>query len=362
MIFNNQEPKGRAGNGGNERMKHQMILIGDVNLVGVTDPDVPFSRIAPTLKEADVVFANLECCLYESSRQRSEEEEGFYATPAVGSALEMAGFHAVGNANNVNYGTEAILSSCQELDAMGILHTGAGIDANAARAPVILERDGVKFGFVQRTSVYWPNNQEAADNFAGVAVIRAHTAYRARFEFHRAMTRPGVAPDIVTWTDPEYLDRFREDVAALRKVCDVLIASHHWGLAEEVLQYQKEIAHAAIEEGADIVVGHGVHFPLGVEIYKHKPILYGLGNFCFQLGHKGRQHGDWIGMMARVTVEDGEIVKVSLSLVRQTGRNETVLRPAAEEPGEMETIIARCRELGTEIETDGEDALVWQKG
>ncbi len=343
-------------------MKHQMILIGDVNLVGVTDPNVPFSKIAPTLKEADVVFANLECCLYQSPRQRSEDEEGFYATPAVGSALKMAGFHAVGNANNVNYGAEAILSSCQELDAMGILHTGAGVDANAARAPVILLRDGVKYGFVQRTSVYWPNNQEAADNFAGVAAIRAHTAYRARFEFRRAMTRPGVPPDIVTWTDPEYLDRFREDVAALRKLCDVLIASHHWGLAADVLQYQKEIAHAAIEEGADIVVGHGVHFPLGVEIYKHKPILYGLANFCFQLGHKGKKHGNWIGMMARVTLKDGEIVKVSLSLVRQTGRNETILRPVAEEPAEMETIIARCRELGTEIETDGEDICVWQKG
>ena len=115
-------------------MKHEMILIGDVNLVGVTDPGVPFSKIVPTLREAAVLFANLECCLYESPRQRSEEEEGFYATPAVGSVLKTAGFHVVGNANNVNYGNEAIASSCQELDAMGILHTGAGIDANAARA------------------------------------------------------------------------------------------------------------------------------------------------------------------------------------------------------------------------------------
>ncbi len=343
-------------------MKHKMILIGDVNLVGVTDPDVPFSKVAPTLKEADVLFANLECCLYQSPRQRSEDEEGFYATPAVGSVLKTVGFDAVGNANNVNYGAEAIASSCQELDAMGILHTGAGIDAKAARAPVILERDGVRYGFMQRTSVYWPNGQEAADNFAGVAAIRGHTAYRARIEFHRAMTRPGVAPDIVTWADPEYLDRFRADVASLRKDCDVLVASHHWGLDEVVLQYQKEIAHAAIEEGADIVIGHGVHFPLGAEIYLDKPILYGLGNFCFQLGHQGRKHGNWIGMMARVTVKDGEIVKLSLSLVRQTGRNETILRSVAEEPAEMETIIARCRELGTEIETDGDDMCVWQKG
>ena len=62
-------------------------------------------------------------------------------------------------------------------------------------------------------------------------------------------------------------------------------------------------------------------------------------------------------MMARVTLNDGAIVKVSLSLVRQTRRNETILRPVAEEPEEMETIIAQSRELGTEIEADGEDAL-----
>jgi poly-gamma-glutamate synthesis protein (capsule biosynthesis protein) len=338
-----------------------MILTGDVNLVGVTDADVPFSKIAPTLREADVLFANLECCLYQPPGQRSEDEEGFYATPAMGSVLKAVGFDAVGNANNVNYGSDAITSSCKELDAMGILHTGAGIDADAARAPVIVEKDGVRYGFMQRTSVYWPNNQEAADNFAGVAVIKGQTAYRVRLEFRRAMTRPGVVPDIVTWADPEYLDRFRGDVASLRTDCDVLVASHHWGLDEVVLRYQKEIAHAAIDEGADIVLGHGVHFPLGVEIYRDKPILYGLGNFCFQLGHQGRKHGNWIGMMARVTVSDGEIVKVSLSLVRQTGRNETILRSVADEPAEMETIIARCRELGTEIEADGEEMCVWQK-
>ena len=64
-----------------------------------------------------------------------------------------------------------------------------------------------------------------------------------------------------------------------------------------------EIAHAAIDAGADIVIGHGPHYSLPVEIYKGKPIFYGLGSFSFHTGHGGRKHGDWVGMLARVTLE-----------------------------------------------------------
>src|SRR5260370_13923609 len=63
-----------------------------------------------------------------------------------------------------------------------------------------------------------------------------------------------------------------------------------------------EIAHAAIDTGADIVIGHGPHYSLPVELYRGKPIFYGLGSFSFHTGHGGRRHGDWIGMMARVEI------------------------------------------------------------
>jgi poly-gamma-glutamate synthesis protein (capsule biosynthesis protein) len=64
-------------------------------------------------------------------------------------------------------------------------------------------------------------------------------------------------PEIVTWADPAALAQFREDIAALRSQVDVVIASHHWGLDHEVLNYQVEIAHTAIDVGADLVMGHG---------------------------------------------------------------------------------------------------------
>ncbi len=117
-----------------------------------------------------------------------------------------------------------------------MLHTGAGINLAAARAPVVAERAGMRYGFLQRSSVYWPTNHEAQEDAAGIAVIRGHTAYHVPVFKTRIgvppPNRPGVAPQIVTWADADYLDWFREDIAALRPRVDVLVASCHWGLGK----------------------------------------------------------------------------------------------------------------------------------
>ena len=84
-----------------------------------------------------------------------------------------------------------------------------------------------------------------------------------------------------------------------------MVASFHWGLHREVLQYMTEIAHAAIDAGADLVIGHGPHYSLPVEVYRGKPIFYGLGSFSFHTGHGGGAHGDWLGMMVAVSWDGG---------------------------------------------------------
>lgn len=60
-------------------MRHTLILTGDINLLGVADPTIPFARMRERLHAADAVFANLECCFYEPENERSLEDEGFYA-------------------------------------------------------------------------------------------------------------------------------------------------------------------------------------------------------------------------------------------------------------------------------------------
>src|SRR6266571_3436904 len=171
-------------------MRRTLMLTGDVNLMNVTDPKVPFALIGDTLRQADVLFGNLECCFYERGAGHSVEREGFYAPLASAQALVIGGYHAVGNANNVNYGEEAIRSSLRQLDRIGIPCTGAGLNRGGARAPAIVTHEGLRFGFVQRTSVYWATGHEATDNSPGVAVLTGHTAYQPMVHARRAGIPP----------------------------------------------------------------------------------------------------------------------------------------------------------------------------
>ena len=227
-------------------MSARILLTGDINLMNVTNPDVPFRNIAADLQAADVVFGNLECCLHLPSG-RSTSTEGFFADPTVGGeALARAGIHAVGIANNVNYGAANIMASIARLDALDILHTGAGCDLAAARAPAVIARNGVRVGVLQRSSVYWPTDHEAHEDSPGIAVLRGHTAYQVPAGRMQAgippANRPGVPPVIMTWADAHDLEELGKDLHALRSQVDIVVASCHWGLGREPLAYMSEIA------------------------------------------------------------------------------------------------------------------------
>ena len=332
-------------------MATKMILTGDVNLMNVSNPAVPFALVREEFRAADIVFSNLECCLYRPPGRHAVEHEGFFADPRVaGEALQSAGVHAVGIANNVNYGEAAIMASIARLDELGIAHTGAGASRAHARAPAILSRDGVRFGFVQCSSVYWPTNHEAGEDTPGIAVIRGHTAYHVPMHGSRPpANRPGIPPEIVTWADPRYLQWLAEDVVALRREAEVVVASFHWGLHKAVLRYMTEIAHRAIDAGADLVIGHGPHYSLPIEIYKGVPIFYGLGSFSFHTGHGGRQHGDWLGMMARVSWQRRKIARAAFQFVRHDRHNRTVLCALADEGAALDDIVRRSTDLGASL-------------
>jgi hypothetical protein len=158
----------------------------------------------------------------------------------------------------------------------------------------------------------------------------------------------------VTWADRAYLAAFCEDIAALRNRADIVVASCHWGLGEEVLDYMTEIAHAAIDAGADIVIGHGPHYSLPVEVYNGKPIFYGLGSFSFHTGHGGRRHGDWIGMMARVEAGPSGIAAARFRFVRHNSANETVPCALSDEGPTFDRLAAKSAALGASLTPDGE--------
>jgi poly-gamma-glutamate synthesis protein (capsule biosynthesis protein) len=350
---------------GGSPVKHSLALLGDINLMNVADPAVPFRQVREYMATANCRFANLECCLYDRVNTHELRDEGFFAAPKTGEALKLLGLDAIGNANNVNYGAEAITSSCATLKSLGIPNVGAGADRKTAYAPVIVERNGVRYGFMQRSSVYWPTGHEAGDLSPGIAVLQGHTAYQPAFYKIRPelppCNRPGVPPLIVTWADPMHLKRYREDLGELRAKCDILVASHHWGLFEDVLDYMIEIAHVAIDEGADVVIGHGPHYSLPMEMYKGKPVFYGLGNFSFHTGHGGRKHGDWIGEAVRLIYEGKELQRVAFRPVRHNDANETLLTKPSDEKAALERLQGFCDRFGTKLVSDGDEVLLWQR-
>lgn len=343
----------------------QIILTGDVNLMNVTDARVPFRRVKETLRAADVVFSNLECCLAARSNVGAHNVEGFFADPAVaGAALKDGCIAAVGLANNVNYGAEAITELIANLDRLGVAHTGAGVSDAAARAPAVIERKATKIAFLQRSSVFWATNHEATSGSPGIAIIPGHTAYQVPMYKEAGkgkrppLNRPGIPPHIVTWADRAYLKRFEQDVASVRGAADLVIASFHWGWNKDIFDYMRDIGHCAIDAGADAVVGHGAHNTTGIEIYKSKPIFYGLGSLSFHTGHGGEAHGNWIGMIAKLDFKGRKLDRTTFSFVRHNEGNETFVCNLADEEAELADIERRSRPLGVRLTTAHNEVLV----
>jgi poly-gamma-glutamate synthesis protein (capsule biosynthesis protein) len=193
-------------------------------------------------------------------------------------------------------------------------------------------------------------------------VLRGHTAYRVPTAPIAPgvppPNRPGVPPLIITWADRGYLAEFCKDIVAIRPQADIVVASCHWGLGRDPLQYMTEIARAAIDAGADVVMGHGPHYVLPIEVYNGRPIFYGLSNLTFSTGHLGRRHSGWIGLLVEVTFERGAVTGCHFRFVRSNDNNETVHCRLADEAEALADLTARSGKLGAELKPDGDRVQV----
>src|SRR5262249_37800389 len=173
-----------------------------------------------------------------------------------------------------------IETSVKHLDDAGIAHTGAGATLAEARRPAIVEHDGMRVGLLAFTSVFWPDGHAATESRAGVATIDVATAYEPHPRVHEMPGGPAV---VRTIADPQQLAAALTAVERLSDEVDVTVVYFHWGvsLSEDVAEYQRVVGRAAVEAGADVVVGSPPHVVQGVELHDDRPIFYSLGNFMF---------------------------------------------------------------------------------
>jgi poly-gamma-glutamate capsule biosynthesis protein CapA/YwtB (metallophosphatase superfamily) len=331
VLFGAEDPWKWSGSYGDDAV--ELLIIGDIQVQKREDPKSAFVNIRETLQQADLVYANLEGTLVKSKGRRIDipDKNWIHPGPEGAEALKPSHIDVVGVANNVAYGRKDILKTLAVLDAHGVAHAGAGKNIDEAHAPAILERKGVKFGFLQYTARWYREEEQIA-----------------------TATEPGVARiksvDGVT-IDPGDLERLKNDVRALRPRVDVVVVSHHnrdggtpvqFGRSgndprpatrpdrTRAEEYQKQFAHAALDAGADLVFGHGTHTIQGVEVYKGKPILYAIGHSAFdQPGYEKATDG----LVIHAVVKDKSIVRVSFVPVTRDAHNDVMLLDPSEGEG-----------------------------
>ena len=266
----------------------RMVLVagGDVELGRAmgkvllrTPTHDPFATVASIFASGDVRFVNLESQLSEQGGETMSPRNSLVFTGPPGGADTLARAHVtiVSTANNHawDYGKRAFLETLDNLDRVNVLHVGTGRTLAEAVRPVIVERGGFRAAFLAVTDMW------------NLGPLEKH-----------------VARDFVARADGEWL---AAQVAELKKdsTIDGILVSYHGGdeYQDAPTLRTRAILRAAIDAGADAVLGHHVHVVQGIEWRRGRPILYSMGNLLMQ------RHRDYpatgYGYLARITLSRG---------------------------------------------------------
>jgi poly-gamma-glutamate synthesis protein (capsule biosynthesis protein) len=250
---------------------------GDVN-TGHKPPEAAFAPVLDRLRAADIRFAQVERLYSERGRyqfQSLAEHMEVRQPPEMAAVFKTVPFDVLSIASNHtgDYGPEAVEDTYDAFKRLGIPTIGAGHNIAQAREAVVLERNGLRIAFVGYCSILLPQYW-ATENRAGCAPMRAHTFYEP-YEY-----QPGSPARIVTVPHEEDLALLLEDVRKAKAAADLVVVSLHWGLhyIHWPLEYQTKVAHAAIDAGACLILGHHPHQQQATEVHKGAVIFYSLGN------------------------------------------------------------------------------------
>ncbi|MDD5721168.1 MAG: CapA family protein [Candidatus Pacebacteria bacterium] len=202
-------------------------------------------------KNTDIFFANLEGPVSDKGADQ-KNLYSFRMDPVVIPTLKGAGLSVLSLANNhINdWGHNAFIDTLARLKENEILYTGGGNNATEAETPAIIEKYGMKIGYLGFSDV-GPNNLPADAGKAGILLAN----------------------------NPNF-DQIIKNAA---KQVDYLVVAFHFGVEYQTKHNarQEELAHRAIDDGAKIIIGSHPHIVEDTEIYKNGYIAYSLGNFIF---------------------------------------------------------------------------------
>ena len=304
-----------------------MVLTGDVILTrrvsGLAEPG--FAAVRALLTEADCTIGNCELVIAARSEgvpSAAGRSLSSVVRPHIAEELRWLGFDMMGTANNhtLDYGTGGVAATIAHLERVGIVSAGTGVNLQQAAEPRYCDTPGGRVALVGCASTVAPHAPAvwARGDYPGVPgtntvrlvrkyqvpkgmldAIAGASAALAPVQFSGAAfpVPPGVTfmgsafvegptADLLSDPHPADLKRIAGAIATARASARTVVASIH---AHEIYKdlttpdpFLPKLAHAAIDAGADAFATHGSHYMAGMEIYKGKPIFYGLGDFFFQ--------------------------------------------------------------------------------
>lgn len=277
----------------------------------VQDPSYFLQNVQPVFAQDDLTIVNMEGTLTEETtrepKQFAFKGDAEYAKILTSGAVEAAN---LANNHSFDYGEKSHEDTIAALDAEEIQSFGYERTA-------LMDIKGVKVGL------------------AGVYELAEHIECKQ-----------------------DMLDNI---VSLKEQGAQIIIVSFHWGQEKENVpnDVQVELAHTAIDNGADLVLGHHPHVLQGIEEYKGKDIVYSLGNFCFG-GNSAPSDMDTMIFQQTFTVKDGKlqednvtnILPCKISSAYQEGYNN--YQPVLAEGEQKEKIFQRLSEYSEKAQEAGD--------
>ena len=241
------------------------------------EPTGDAGAVREYLSGADLTLANFENPVIRDAVYHPDATT-FTGDLRLMPVLEQAGIDGLtlGNNHILDAGTTGLDETMGHLDDAGIAHAGAGMDLAEAREPMVFDLGDTKIGVLSYLDV--PSYE---------------WAWATR-------TAPGTAPLV--------RGVMEEDIRRLREEVDLVVVMPHWGVEYTATPEpeQVDLAHAAIDAGADIFIGGHAHWPKGIEMYQGKPIYYGVGNFLLDQSWSEETS---TGIFADVTLYGDEVIQ-----------------------------------------------------